>query len=50
MVGAIDCIKEHNEWKTGFGLIQSLKSKEIKHGIRNKPKKASYIAKSLDRD
>ena len=49
MVCAIDCIKEHNEGKNSLGLIQSQKAKDIKHGVRNKPKKASCIAKSLDK-
>ena len=36
MVGAVDCIKDYNEWKTSFGLIQSLQPRETKQGIRNK--------------
>ena len=49
MVGAIDCFMEYNEWKTSLGLIQSQKAKDIKQGVRNKSKKASCIAKYLDK-
>ena len=47
MVGAVDCIKAYNEWKTSFGLIQELKESKQKPQ-RNKPKKARTIAKQRD--
>ena len=52
-VGAIDCIKDYNEWKTSFGLIQELRDSKKDGEIppktkRNKPQKPQAIAKTID--
>ena len=43
-IGATYCIKDYKEWKTTLGIIQ--KTNELK--VRNKPKRDSNIARSLD--
>ena len=49
MVGAIDCIKQYNDWKTSFGFIQELHGQKTKTKItRNKPAKSRLLAKKLD--
>ena len=52
-VGAIDCIKDYNEWKTSFGLIQELKESETEGKNKtkqNKPLKPQTIAKTIDKN
>ena len=49
MVGAIDCIKQYNEWKTTLGLIQSCTEPQPNpKKPRQKPVKARSLARKLD--
>lgn len=49
-VGAIDCIKAYNKWKTSFGLVQELKDWEP--NTKSKPQKKTCkvvpLAKAID--
>lgn len=48
MVGAIDCIKQYDDWKTTLGLIQSWTQPKPQPKQRTKPVKAWSLAQKMD--